>query len=68
MEYLEKLRRLRINRDLRQEDVAEHLGVSRVAYTQYEGGKRKMDIDTFVKLCRFYSVTPNEILGFDESP
>lgn len=66
MDYLERFYQLRKANKMRQEDIAGYLGVSRVTYTQYEGGKRKMDIETFVRMCRLFNVTPNEMLGFDE--
>lgn len=68
MNCADKFCALRKQNHYKQEEVAAYLGISRGAYGMYEIGKRKIDIDTMVKLCRFYSVTPNEILGFDESP
>ena len=40
MTYYERIRRLRNDRGLRQEDIADMLGISRIAYTQYELGTR----------------------------
>ena len=53
-------------RGLNQSDVADYLGITRGAYGMYEIGRRKIDVDTLVKLCRFFEVTPNEVLGFEE--
>lgn len=66
MDYIERLRKARIAKGLRQIDASEHLGIAKSTYCMYETRKNKMDIETFAKLCRFYDTTPNEMLGFDE--
>ena len=65
MEYLKKFRELRDKHGWKQQEVADFLGVARATYTMYETGKRKIDIETFVKLCNLYHVTPNEMLGYN---
>jgi len=64
MDYAQQFRAIRKQQKISQEKVAEYLGVVRATYSMYETGKRNIDIRTFVKLCRFFNVTPNEILGF----
>lgn len=66
MDYMQQFRNLRKERKIRQQEVADYLGVVRATYTMYENGKRCIDVQTFVKLCHFFCVTPNAILGFDE--
>ena len=66
MNYGEIFCALRKKRGLNQSDVADYLGITRGAYGMYEIGRRKIDVDTLVKLCRFFEVTPNEVLGFEE--
>lgn len=68
MNYGEIFCALRKKRGLNQSDVADYLGITRGAYGMYEIGRRKIDVDTLVKLCRFFEVTPNQVLGFEEEP
>ena len=68
MNYGEIFCALRKKRGLNQSDVADYLGITRGAYGMYEIGRCKIDVDTLVKLCRFFEVTPNQVLGFEEEP
>lgn len=63
MTYLEKLRALREDRDYSQKQIADMLGVAQTTYSQYELGRRALPIELFVKLCRFYKVSADDILG-----
>lgn len=58
-----KLKALRTDLDLKQSDVAEKLGVSQSVYGNYEQDKRNPDFETLVKLCAFYHVSADYLLG-----
>jgi len=60
----EIIKDLRQDRDLKQEDIAKYLGISRTAYGKYELGQTTLTSDIIIKLARFYNVTPNFILNF----
>lgn len=45
MTHLEKLKALRVDRDLTQVQVAELLKISQITYSQYERGKRALPIE-----------------------
>lgn len=64
--YLEKLKDLREDRDLKQSDIAAILNVKQNTYSQYENGTRKLPIEEFRKLCIFYGVSADFLL--DISP
>lgn len=53
----EKLKNLRNDKDLTQEQVAKYLGLTRGAYAGYELGRRDPDKQTLLKLARFYGVS-----------
>lgn len=57
--FAEKLKQLRKERSLSQEDVAFFTGVARSTIAHYELGKRAPDFDTVVKLCQFFEVPLN---------
>lgn len=63
MNYTKRLRDLREDKDLKQEDVAKILNITRQQYQLYESGKRKLPIDLLTELCKFYNVSADYILG-----
>lgn len=63
MNYAQKLRNLREDKDLYQKDIAALLGTSQSYYAQYENEKRPLPIEHLIKLCHFYRVSADYILG-----
>ncbi|MGN0549791.1 MAG: helix-turn-helix domain-containing protein [Acutalibacteraceae bacterium] len=66
MDYRKRLFDLRIDNDLRQEDVAKILKISSQAYGMYENGKRSLPIEHLVTLSMYYNVTSDYILGLSD--
>lgn len=62
-----KLKALRTDLDLKQSEVATKLGVSQSVYGNYEQDKRSPDFDTLVKICAFYHVSSDYLLGVPNS-
>lgn len=58
---------LRKEKGLTQKDVADHLGISRQAYANYEAQNREPDINTLKLLSEFFGVTIDYILGNENS-
>jgi len=63
-----RLKDLRKNHNLTQEDVANILGVTRTTYSMYERGERQMDYDTLLKLADYYKVSLDYLFGRSEMP
>ena len=61
--YWEIMRELREDRDLKQAAVASVLGISQQVYSRYETGTNEMPIHHLIKLCRYYHVSADYILG-----
>ena len=61
--YNDMIRELRQDRDLTQKDVAEMLGANQKVYSRYELGIRSLPIEHLIKLCKFYNVSADYILG-----
>ena len=59
----ERLKQLRTEKKLRQSDIAEIIGVSRGAYTQYELGLSEPDLSTIQQLASFFDVSTDYLLG-----
>lgn len=64
MEYYQRLKDLREDRDLKQSDIAEILQTTQTYYSQYELNKRPLPIRHLITLCAFYNVSADYILGF----
>ena len=68
MKYNERIRDLREDKDLTQTEVAEVLNTSQTVYSRYEIGIRALPIEHLIKLCKFYNVSADYILGFTNNP
>ena len=68
MQYCKRLRDLREDNDLKQEDIAKILNITKQAYGRYEKGTRKLSIEDLVKLCDFYNVSADYIIGRTNNP
>lgn len=62
-DYIEKLKELREDNDITQKTIADLLGIQQNTYSQYETKKRKMPIEEFRKLCIYYKVSADDLLG-----
>lgn len=68
MELNEKLQKLRKQRGLTQEELAEALYVSRTAISKWESGRGYPSIDSLKAIASFFSVTIDELLNEEEIP
>lgn len=59
----ERLKSLRESRGMTQDDLADSLGVSKQAVSQYERGVRRPDYDTLLAICDLFNVSVDYILG-----
>ncbi len=62
----EKLKKLRHSRDLTQEEVATHLGISYQAISKWERGDGYPDITMLPTLANYFRVSVDELIGMDE--
>lgn len=66
--FTEKLRGLREDNDLTQQQIAEILGTSQTMYARYERGANEMPIHHLITLCRFYNVSADYFLDTFPNP
>ncbi len=64
--YIERLRALREDNDLTQEDVAKILGTSQTMYARYEREANELPIRHLITLCKYYKVSSDYVLGLEE--
>lgn len=62
---LKQLRDARRFLRLRQQTVADRLGMKRQSYAAIENGSRSLYVLEMVQLCNLYRITPNRLLGFE---
>ena len=67
MSYAQRLKELRQDRDYLQKDIANLLNTSQSYYAQYENGKRPLPIEHLIKLCSFYGVSADYVLGLPKN-
>lgn len=63
MYFYQRLRDLREDSDLSQQQLADLLEITRQQYQLYESGKREMPFHQFITLAKFYNVSLDYIAG-----
>ncbi|MBQ2740818.1 MAG: helix-turn-helix transcriptional regulator [Clostridia bacterium] len=63
----ERLRYLRKEKNISQQDIAAILHIKQNTYSQYENGKRQLPIEILISLARFYNVSTDFILGLTDN-
>lgn len=58
-----RIRDLRIDRDLTQQQIAQLLNISQATYSRYENGNLDVPSSVLIKLANFYNVSVDYILG-----
>lgn len=66
MEYYERLKNLREDRDKTQNEIAALLKTGQSYYAKYENGHIPLPIDRLRELCLYYQVSADYILGLPE--
>ncbi len=61
--YAQKIRDLREDHDMTQNQVAELLHVGQRTYADYELGNIRIPVDALIELARFYDIDMNYICG-----
>lgn len=66
--YYPRLRDLREDKDLTQEELVRILGMHKTTYTNYEQGKREIPFALAIRLAKFYDVSLDYIAGLTNDP
>lgn len=64
--FFKRLYDLRIDNDMTQQQVADHLMCNRQVYARYERGLREIPVSMVVKLAELYNVSTDYILGLSD--
>lgn len=68
MDYRERLRNIREDRDLTQAEIGKLLNKSQQGYNHIEIGRAELKIEDLVTLCRFYNLSADYIIGLVSKP
>ena len=63
MNYRERMKALREDRDLTQADLGKVLNKSQQGYNHIETGRAELKIEDLIKLCDFYKVSADYLIG-----
>lgn len=64
MYYTQRLKDIREYYELTQSKVAEGIGMKQTQYQRYESGENEMKAGHIIKICKFYDLSADYILGF----
>ena len=62
MNMIERIRNLREDMDLTQQELAKELHISQRSYSHYEMGTRKVPLDVLISLADFYNCSVDYLL------
>ena len=68
MSKFERIRSLREDKDLTQQQLADHLFVTQRTYSRYENGEHSVPVDILIELAKFHEVSVDYILGLTSNP
>ncbi len=66
--YFQRLKDLREDKDMKQVQIAELLGIQQTVYSRYERGYQNIPIEHLILLANFYNVSTDYILGRTDEP
>lgn len=68
MDYRKRLRDVREDRDLTQAKIGEIINKTQQGYNHIEAGRAELKIDDLVKLCRYYNLSADYLIGLISKP
>ncbi len=68
MDYRTRIRNVREDRDLTQTEIGKLLQKSQQGYNHIETGRAELKIEDLAKLCKFYNITADYLIGIIDEP
>ncbi|MBQ7416150.1 MAG: helix-turn-helix transcriptional regulator [Oscillospiraceae bacterium] len=68
MDYRTRIRNVREDRDLTQAEIGKVLNKSQQGYNHIEAGRAELKIDDLVKLCQYYNLSADYLIGLTSKP
>ena len=64
--YTERLKEFRAYNEIPQKEIAGILNISQQHYSMYENGKRILNAEQIIKICKKYDISANYLLGLSD--
>ena len=68
MDYRTRIKNIREDRDLTQSEIGKLLQKSQQGYNHIETGRAELKIEDLVKLCKFYNLSADYLIGLINEP
>lgn len=68
MEYRERIKSVREDRDLTQAQIGKILNKSQQGYNHIEMGRAELKIEDLIRLCKFYGLSADYLIGLTDKP
>ena len=68
MNYRERIKNIREDQDLTQEQIGKILNKSQQGYSHIETGRAELKIDDLVLLCKYYDLSADYLIGIIDKP
>ena len=68
MNYRERIKNVREDHDLTQAQVGKSLDKSQQGYNHIEMGRAELKIDDLIRLCKFYDLSADYLIGLTDNP
>lgn len=68
MNYRDRLKNVREDNDMTQAEIGKLLNKSQQGYNHIEAGRAELKIDDLIKLCRFYNLSADYMIGLTNTP
>lgn len=68
MEYRERIKSVREDRDLTQAQIGKILNKSQQGYNHVETGRAELKIEDLIRLCKFYGLSADYLIGLTDKP
>lgn len=68
MDYRTRMRSVREDRDYTQAEIGKILNKSQQGYNHIEAGRAELKIDDLIKLCQFYHLSADYMIGLTDTP
>ena len=68
MDYRQRIRDVREDHDLTQEQIGKILNKSQQGYNHIEAGRAELKIEDLIRLCEFYDLSADYLIGLTDNP
>ena len=66
MDYRQRLRAIREDRDYTQSEIGKVLQKSQQGYNHIEAGRAELKIEDLIRLCKFYNLSADYLIGLTD--